>query len=181
MTQTAAPSMRQRRVLVVGLGSIDRGDDAIGCMVAARVDDAVTVRGSAGVRVVVHEDPTALVEEMAASDVVVIVDAMRSGAPAGTVTLHEVGRGEPGLSERTTPGSAGTHGLGVGDAIELARALDCLPDRVVVVGVEAVDFGHGEAPSAQVANAVPAAVRAILDIVGISATECDEGVAARVP
>ena len=35
MTQTAAPSMRQRRALVVGLGSIDRGDDAIGSMVAA--------------------------------------------------------------------------------------------------------------------------------------------------
>ena len=157
---------RGRRALVVGLGCIDRGDDAIGPVVAARVDAAVTASGLAGVRVIVHEDPTALVEEMADSEVTVIVDAMRSGAPAGTVTLHEAGRDEPALSARTSTGPAGTHGLGLAAAIELARALDRLPARVVVVGIEAVDFEHGHALSVPVKDAVPRAVEAILGVLG---------------
>lgn len=174
MTDTANQPTRQCRTLVVGLGSIDRGDDAIGHVVAARIQDAVTAHGPAGVRVVVHDEPTALVEMMAGSDVAVIIDAMRSGARAGTVSVREVGRGRPALPARMAPGSAGTHGFGVAAAIELARALDRLPARVVVVGIEAVDLEHGRPLSAPVARAVPSAVEAILDILRTRATDSPE-------
>ncbi|MEI6361828.1 MAG: hydrogenase maturation protease [Actinomycetes bacterium] len=152
-----------RRTLVVGLGSMDRGDDAAGPRVASLVHDAVAALGTTNVQVVEHEDPTSLVDLMAGFDLVIIADAVRSGAAAGTVSLREVGRGEAALPARTDPGPSGTHGLGLASALELARALDRLPERVVVVGIEAVDFEHGRTLSDPVAAGVAAAVEAILD------------------
>ena len=47
-----------------------------------------------------------------------------------------------------------THAFGVGDAVELARALGRLPERVVVYGIEGADFTAGAGLSTQVAAAV---------------------------
>lgn len=150
--------------LVVGLGSVDRGDDAVGPAVAAQVGVAVAALRIPGVEVVEHEDPTALIALMDGHDLVVVVDAVRSGAPAGTVTVREVGhRGRP-LGARPAPGPAGTHGLGLAMAVELARTLGRLPQRVLVVGVEAVGFEHGHPMSAPVLAAVPLAVGVVLEV-----------------
>jgi hydrogenase maturation protease len=133
-------------------------------MVASRVRNAMAASGWGDVHVVVHEDPTALIDLMEGFDLVVIADAVRSRAAAGTVTLHEVGRGQPALPSRTDPGPAGTHGLGLPAVLELARALDRLPPRVVVIGVEAVGFEHGQAVSGAVVAGVDHAVGVVLDI-----------------
>ena len=164
MTPDPSRSPGPPRTLVVGLGSKDRGDDAAGPLVASLVHDAVAALGATNVHVVEHEDPTSLVDLMVGFDLVVIADAVRSGAAAGTVSLHEAGRSEAALPSSTDPGPSGTHGLGLAAALEPARALDRLPDRVVVVGVEAVDFEHGHAPSDAVADGVTTAVHVILDI-----------------
>jgi hypothetical protein len=50
-----------------------------------------------------------------------------------------------------------SHGLGVGQAVELARALDRLPRKLVVVGVEGADFGQGTDLTGAVAAIEPAA------------------------
>jgi hydrogenase maturation protease len=162
-------------VLVVGLGSPDRGDDAIGPAVAAEVAQAVAERGIAGVHVVEHEDPTGLVDLLdptgrpaGAWDAVVVVDAMRSGSPPGAVTVLEVGldgKDLASLGARLLPGPAGTHGFGLAGAIELSRALDRLPPRVVAIGIEAVGFEHGAPLSAPVLAAIPRAAKAALDII----------------
>jgi hydrogenase maturation protease len=141
--------------LVVGLGSTDRGDDAVGSEVAR----AVAAQGIASVRVVEHEDPTALLDLWNGYDVVVVVDAVLSGAPAGTVHELETGEGAGPLPAQTwaATGRGGTHAIGVAEAIELARALHRLPARVVVVGVEAAGFEYGAPLSPSVAGAVPLA------------------------
>lgn len=167
MTVPTSPPSLPRRALVVGLGSIDRGDDAVGSIVAGRVRDAVLASGESWVNVIVHEDPTALADTMAGVDIAIIVDALQSGDRPGRVTVREAGPGEPPLLTRTTPGAAGTHALGLATVLELSRTLDLLPARVVVVGVEAVDFGHGHVLSAAVAGAIPFAVDVTLDILGI--------------
>jgi hydrogenase maturation protease len=169
---TSLPS-RRCRALVVGLGSIDRGDDAVGPIVAGRVRDALQLSGDSWVDVAVHEDPSALPDVMSGMDIAIIVDAVRSGDGPGTVTWREVGRDEPALPVRSAPGAAGTHGLGLATVIELARTMDLLPARVVVVGVEAVDFAHGRPMSAPVMSAVPHAVESILGILRMTDADRD--------
>ena len=158
------------RALVVGLGSCDRADDGVGPVVAARVAEAAAERGLTCTRVVAHEDPTALVDLLEAGDedgpaTMVVVDAVRSQSAPGTVIVLEVGTSEPdaaALAVNLDPGPAGTHGFGLAGAVELARVLDRLPPHVVVVGVEAQHFEHGQPMSAPVTDALPAAVAAVL-------------------
>jgi hydrogenase maturation protease len=59
-----------------------------------------------------------------------------------------------------------THAFGVGEAIELARALGRLPRRVLVYGVEGREFAAGEGLSPAVAAAVEPLVAELLEEVG---------------
>lgn len=55
-----------------------------------------------------------------------------------------------------------THGLGLAEAIELARAIDRLPARCVVHAIEASAFDHGSGLTPDVAAAVAETGRRIL-------------------
>jgi hydrogenase maturation protease len=93
----------------------------------------------------------ALVDRLAGADDVVVVDAMRSGRRPGHVSWFDAGRAPlPAAMAR----SASTHGWGVAEAIELARALGTLPARLTVVGIEGQDFSAGEGLSTPVTQAV---------------------------
>ena len=154
--------------LVVGLGSPDRGDDAVGPEVAR----TVAARGLPGVRVLEHEDPTALLDLWSGHDPVVVVDAVRSGGPVGSIHVLETGAGAPRMPERAwaATGRGDTHAFGLAAAVELARALDRLPPRLVVVGVEADSFEYGAPLTGAVASAVqPAADRVLAVLAGVSA------------
>lgn len=148
-------------VCVIGVGNRDRGDDAIGPLVA----DAAAARfGAAVTTMVVEGDLADLSMRWPLDGHVVVVDAVMSGAPAGT--LHVVD--DPATTHTslgTRPdGVWSTHGIGLGEAIELARLLDRLPTRLTVIGVEAAHFEHGEPPG----TAVAAAVEPVLDAIGRS-------------
>ncbi len=82
------------------------------------------------------------------ADNVVIVDAVRSGAPGGTVHRFDA-------SAEAVPAAfrhSSSHTIGVGDAIELARSLGRLPRRVLIFGVEGVRFDAGAGLSPEVAS-----------------------------
>jgi hydrogenase maturation protease len=139
---------------VVGVGAMDRGDDAIGVLVADRVRELQ----AAGVTVVPVASSVELLDVFDQYDVVVVVDAIRSGAEAGTVTVTVVD--EAPLPARS--GGGGTHGFGVAEAVELARALGRLPARLVLVGVELADATLGTPVTEEVQGAVDQAARAVL-------------------
>ena len=140
--------------LVIGLGSPDRGDDAVGSAVARVVATRLPE-----VAVVDHEDPTSVLDVWAGHDPVVVVDAVRSGAQAGTVHWLETGPAAPPVSTGTWrhTGPGGTHAVGLAEMVELGRALGRLPTRLVVVGIEAERFDHGAPLTPRVAAAVPVA------------------------
>ena len=64
---------------------------------------------------------------------------------------------------RSGSSASSTHAFGVGEAVELARVLGKLPDRVVVYGVEGGEFAAGEGLTAPVEAAVEPAAQAVLD------------------
>lgn len=142
--------------LVVGIGNLSRGDDGVGPLVAARVARL----DLPDVEVVVHDEPLALLEHLATHEDVVVVDAatVRRGRP-GTVHVVQVGSTPLPLGSA----ASGSHGLGVAEAIELARALCRLPKRLTLVGVEAQVFDVGAAMTDRVQDCLDDAVRAVVD------------------
>lgn len=137
----------------VCLGTPYRGDDAAGPLVEERLR-------AAGARILsCDHEPTRLLEQWAGLELVVIVDAVRSGAPAGTV--HRIETAADPLPRDL--GLASSHAFGVAEALELGRALDRAPRRVVVYGIEGAAFAMGDPVSPAVAGAVAEVARAAMD------------------
>ena len=149
--------------LVIGLGSTDRGDDAVGVAVAR----AVAAR-MPDVTVLDHEDPTALLDAWHDHTPVVVVDAVLSGGPAGTLHWLETGQHGPriGAGSWARTGHGSSHSVGLAEMVELGRALGRLPDRLVVVGIEAAAFDQGAPLTPAVAAAVPVAVERVCAALG---------------
>ena len=137
-------------VLVVGVGSDLRRDDAAGRHVAEEIE-ALSLGGVA-VRVVTQLVPE-LVEPISAADRVVFVDA------SVAVRVVTVGPVEPlaetGASHHATPGAL------LGLAARLG--LTCPP--AFLVEVPAHDLSLGEGLSAETAAALPEAVDAVATLI----------------
>lgn len=148
--------------VVIGLGSPDGGDDAVGLWVARRVAQVAPP----DVVVVEHEDPTGLIDLWRGLDLAVVVDAVRSGAPPGTLLVRDAGTDAGPLTADAwaSTGRGGTHAFGLAAAVELGRALHSLPRRLVLVGVEVATVEHGVGLSPAVRSALDDAVAAVADV-----------------
>jgi hydrogenase maturation protease len=146
----------QSEVLVIGVGNPLCGDDAAGRIVAARVRR----RAKPFIRVVECSGEGAdLLEMWANAGTVIVVDAVASGAEIGTVHRFEASR-EP-LPVRFRQSS--THAFGLGEAVELARALHQLPKCLIVYGIAGRRFDMGSKPSPEVKRIIPSVVVRMLE------------------
>jgi hydrogenase maturation protease len=131
----------------VCIGNRWRCDDAAGLEVAARLRGTLPPAAT----LVEHEgEPTALIDAWAGAGVLWLVDAVASGAAAGTVHRLDA-------SNRELPADlfrASTHHVGVAEAVELARALGRLPRQTILFGIEGGSFEIGDELTAPVAHAV---------------------------
>lgn len=141
--------MRQSRprTVVIGIGNPDRGDDGAGPALLARLRDNLPP----DVALIAHGgEATALLGVLAEAGEAYLIDACRSGSRPGTVRRLDV------LARPLPPqgGECSTHGLGVAQALELARALGMLPRRCVVYSIE----GGSYQPGARLSPPVSAAL-----------------------
>ena len=137
--------------IVLGAGNPLRRDDGAGATVCRYLAERLAGRLPGDVTVAAV--PGGAVEILAAlqgAGRAVLVDATSSGAPPGTVRRFEAAEGP--LPTSFARGSS--HGLGVAEAVELARALGQLPPHLVIYGIEGEDFGLGEGLTPAVAEAV---------------------------
>jgi hydrogenase maturation protease len=125
--------------MVIGVGNRWGGDDAAGLEVASRVGGRE-----------LEGDPASLLDAWSDAEHVVVVDAAASGAPPGTIRRFDARTGP--LPARLMRSS--THAMGVPEAIELARALDRLPERLEVYAIEGARFTVGAELSPAVERAV---------------------------
>jgi hydrogenase maturation protease len=145
------------RTLVLGLGNAILGDDGVGLRVAREV--ARRLPASSGVTVA-EEDRggLALVEQLAGFDRAMLVDAIQTGAPAGT--LHTLG-----VRSVPTQRTATAHGINLRTALELGRRSGlALPAEaaISILGIEAKDvLTFGETLTPEVEQAIPRAVEAV--------------------
>ncbi|HEX5695824.1 MAG TPA: hydrogenase maturation protease [Acidimicrobiia bacterium] len=130
------------RRIVIGVGNPVRGDDGAGLEVAGRLRRVETYQRSTG--------SYDLIDLWDGADEVIVVDAARSGAPAGTI--HRFDAHDQPLPEGVLATS--THSVGVMETIEMARSLGRLPKRVVVYGIEVSTLAPGSGLSEVVEQAV---------------------------
>ncbi|MFH1157730.1 MAG: hydrogenase maturation protease [Pseudomonadota bacterium] len=131
--------MSSEGLLVIGIGNRDRGDDAVGCIIAERLKVRFETMEHDG-------EPASLMEAWDGRGSVILVDAVSSGEKPGTLFYFD-------LQKQKLPevfGHSSTHAFGVAEAVELARVLGRLPPHVLFFGVEGKNFSVGEDMSEEV-------------------------------
>jgi hydrogenase maturation protease len=151
-----------RKVLLIGIGNEYRSDDRIGIEVARQIRKkqfpSVIVKEESG-------EGTALMEAWQGFQNIIIVDAVSSGAMPGTIFRIDA-------NKETIPIKFfhySTHAFSVSEAIELARAMNVLPAKFVVYGIEGNNFTAGvdiSPPVKEAANQVIEQIVGEFEVVG---------------
>jgi hydrogenase maturation protease len=134
------------RPLVIGVGALHAGDDEAGRLVARKLletqcDCDVTET---------HGLAADLVNLMEGRKQVVIVDACRSKESPGTVLKVNANSGDLPAALN----ASSSHGMGVGEGIRLAQALNVLPDSCEIWLISGSDFRLGQCPGPPVQLAI---------------------------
>lgn len=147
--------MQTARRLVVGIGNPDRGDDAAGPEVVRHLEKAAPP----GITLIRHAgDAAMLLEHLQNAKLAILIDASLSGAASGTIHRFDVVAGAlPSALSRLS-----SHGFGLAQAIELARALGTLPRGCVIYAIEGERFLAGAPLTPSVARAAASVAERVL-------------------
>lgn len=146
------------RIVVLGVGSELHGDDAVGVVVARRLQEMDL---GENVEVVVgHTGGLNLLFDMEGADWAIVVDAVDFGGQPGEICVFDAEDADLVMARRV----ASLHHVSLADVLELGREAGITP-RVTVVGIQPGAMGFGADLSAAVAQQVEAAVQAVVDLV----------------
>ncbi|WP_020123397.1 hydrogenase maturation protease [Streptomyces canus] len=147
------------RITVVGVGNEFRRDDGVGWAVVARLRERAARQQCPPdiVLATCDGDPARLIALWEDVDLAVVVDAAHAH-PGTPGRVHRLALQDARLS---APTSTSSHGLGLGEAVELARVLGLLPRELVVYAVEVADSDFGTGLSPAVAAAVDPLAEAV--------------------
>lgn len=150
-------------IKVIGVGNAFRGDDAAGLETIARLEtlhiDGIDLCCQSG-------EGTSLM--MAWQDVpaIIIIDAVSSQSQPGTIFKFEA-------HQEKIPTKFfhySTHNFSVAEAVELARTLDQLPDKLIIYGIEGANFAAGAGLTIEVDKAIDQLIdRLLADIIKLKA------------
>lgn len=150
--------MNRANVLVAGIGNIFLGDDAFGVEVVRRlagravpVDVQVKDFGIRGMDLAFALDT---------ANTIILVDAVgRGGAPGTLYTIEP----EVDLSDANSAPDA--HAMNPMAVLRLARQMNVLPGRILLVGCEPATFGPENEGQMGLSPAVEAAVDRAVDLI----------------
>ncbi|MFE1443518.1 hydrogenase maturation protease [Streptomyces sp. NPDC058739] len=148
--------------VVIGIGNEFRRDDGVGWAVVALLRERAALRPPSRGTVLAQSDgdPGRLIGLWEDTALTVVVDACfpPSARPGRT---HRWAADPDGYLRSAAAGRQSTHGLGLAEALRLARCLGRMPERLVVYAVEGADGALGEGLTSAVAAAVPLLARRV--------------------
>jgi hydrogenase maturation protease len=142
--------------LLICIGNEYRQDDGVGPFIGRHLK----TKGLEGVRIIENAgDTMAMMDAWKDEDTVILVDAVRSGQPAGTIFCFDA-VADP-LPEDIF--AVSSHDISIPECIALSRSLGIFPEKLIFYGIEGLNFGHGEQLSSVVKEAAEALSERITD------------------
>ena len=160
--ETPGTGQKPTGLLVLGLGNILLGDDGLGAAALARIEASYEL--PAGMRL---EDGgtlgLGLLGLLAEAERVILVDAVRTDSPPGTLVRLDGDDVMPAVRDRLSP-----HQVGVAELLDTARLIGCYPATVTLIGLvpENIDLGLARSPAvaANLDKLVEAIVREVVTL-----------------
>jgi hydrogenase maturation protease len=144
-------------ILVLGLGNVLLADDGVGPLALARLERDYCI--PRGVRLA--EGGTlglALLDEIAQAQHLILVDAVATEEPPGTLVRLDGEAVRDAVRDRLS-----VHQVGVADLLDAARLIGRYPASVVLLGIVPDRIGLAVTRTRAVEAALPALVAAVVD------------------
>ncbi len=147
-------------IFILGIGNILMRDDGAGPRVIHQLQEEWN--GEAGVFLLDGGTLAfTLLPTLCACPALIVVDAARLGLEPGAIGRFE---GEA-MDAYLRSGKHSAHEVVIADLLDMARLLNALPTRRVLIAIQAIDDSFGEVLSIPVAQAIPRAAAAVREIV----------------
>lgn len=147
-------------LLVMGLGNPLMSDDGAGLELLKLVMEKAALTGDFSDQIIFEDGGTlgmSLLPSIEDAEVVVFLDAVRTGAEPGTVVLREKHELPGHYSRVISP-----HQIGLREVSGAAQLRGTLPDKMYLVGIEVETVEFVKAMSPAVLQAVPEAAERVL-------------------
>lgn len=155
--QQRAETAGQPTVGIVGIGNEIMGDDGVGPHVVRRLEETALAESDAVDIVNAGTTGFFALEAMSGCDRAIVVDAIQTGDPPGTV--HEY-RCVEGTFEGKAPEMT-MHDISFTEALAYSREVYDLPDEIRIVGIEPAAVE----PSTEVSEELEATIHDVIEMV----------------
>jgi hydrogenase maturation protease len=161
-------------IVVIGVGSELRGDDAVGIIIARRVVELGPLPETVSV-IEGHTGGLDLLFDIEDADRAILIDAVDFGGEPGQIEVFDAEDADIHLTQRI----ASLHHVSLADVLELGRTTG-IKTRITIVGLQPADtslgLGLSEVVAAQVDRAA-GIVRGLVETAdcGRSSRDCVEG------
>ena len=143
-----------RNIIIIGIGNMYRGDDAIGLLAADElINSGINVIKASG-------DATELMETWEGYDKAILIDACPYMEQTGKIHRVNINEDENILMDSIRTSS---HNFGITEAIEFSKLLGSLPEEVIIYAIEGERFEQGDEISDQVRSAITAVTEQIIN------------------
>jgi hydrogenase maturation protease len=89
----------------------------------------------------------------------IVIDALRAGGKPGSIYRAKFQAGEKDKLAEILAGQDGSkislHQVGLMDALTVTERLNCLPEEIVVIGVEPAEVGYGLELTDEIERKIP--------------------------
>ncbi len=140
---------------VLAVGNSFYGDDGVGAAVLDQIRKADTFPGADLFDA--HTDALSLLDHLTPGELNVIIDAADMGLPPGEVAWFR----PEDVNMRINSDHLSMHGFGLAETFAMAAQLGCLPERIIIVGVQPQCIEINKGLSDVVAAAVPRVISII--------------------
>ena len=150
--------IKDSKLKVIAVGNDLYGDDGIGNAVLCALEQMPEMS-----RIELVDgatDALGLIDHFLGTDHVIIIDAAQMGEKPGTVKVFS--REEVKLQIKMDHLSV--HGISLAETLDIAQAVDSLPKKITIIGIEPKNIGISQNLSDVVKNSIPEIVSNIINI-----------------
>ena len=153
---------KETKLKIIAVGNDLYGDDGIGNAVLSalkqipKMKEIELIDGAT--------DALGLIDHFEGTEHIIIVDAAQMGEKPGTVKVFS--REEVKLKIKMDHLSV--HGISLAETFDIAHAVDSLPEKITIIGIEPKNIGISETLSDVVTKSIPEVVSNIMNLTNLN-------------
>ncbi len=153
---------KSKVIKVIAVGNDLYGDDGVGNAVLQVLEKMPDMKGVELIDGAT--DALGLIDHFSGVDHVIIVDAAQMGEIPGTVKVFN----KEEVKLKIKMDHLSVHGISLAETFNIAQAVDSLPEKITIIGIEPKNIGISQKLSEVVTQSIPEIVSNIINLTQIN-------------